>query len=47
GERRLQTSPRIGDGVIRHALTFTVKPGSEKKVADLLANYESPEARVD
>ncbi|EYT79086.1 SchA/CurD-like domain-containing protein [Streptomyces andamanensis] len=47
GERRLQTSPRIGDGVIRHALTFTVKPGSEKKVAELLANYESPTARVD
>ncbi|MFF9406383.1 SchA/CurD-like domain-containing protein [Streptomyces anandii] len=45
--RRLQTSPRIGDGVIRHALTFTVKPGSEKKVAELLANYKSPEARVD
>ncbi|MFD8611357.1 SchA/CurD-like domain-containing protein [Streptomyces sp. NPDC059631] len=47
GERRLQTSPRIGDGVLRHALTFTVKPGSEKKVAELLANYESPQARVD
>ncbi|MEW2292174.1 SchA/CurD-like domain-containing protein [Streptomyces sp. NPDC006743] len=47
GERQLQTSPRIGDGVIRHALTFTVKPGSEKKVAELLANYESPQARVD
>ncbi|MFI1165955.1 SchA/CurD-like domain-containing protein [Streptomyces sp. NPDC020801] len=46
-ERRLQTSPRIGDGVIRHALTFTVKPGSERKVAELLANYKSPEARVD
>ncbi|MFK4145796.1 SchA/CurD-like domain-containing protein [Streptomyces sp. NPDC004065] len=45
--RRLQTSPRIGDGVIRHALTFTVKPGSERKVAELLANYKSPEARVD
>ncbi|PZG84151.1 TcmI family type II polyketide cyclase [Streptomyces sp. NTH33] len=45
--RRLQTEPRIGDGVIRHALTFTVKPGSERKVAELLANYKSPEARVD
>jgi heme-degrading monooxygenase HmoA len=45
--RRLQAEPRIGDGVIRHALTFTVKPGSERKVAELLANYESPEARVD
>ncbi|MFF8596576.1 SchA/CurD-like domain-containing protein [Streptomyces sp. NPDC015220] len=47
GERRLQTSPRIGDGVIRHALTFTVKPGSEAKVAELLANYEPPEPQVD
>ncbi|MCH0555588.1 SchA/CurD-like domain-containing protein [Streptomyces sp. MUM 16J] len=46
-QRRLQTSPRIGDGVIRHALTFTVKPGSEKRVAEILANYASPEARVD
>ncbi|MFE0515577.1 SchA/CurD-like domain-containing protein [Streptomyces sp. NPDC058964] len=46
-KRRLQTSPRIGDGVIRHALTFTVKPGSEREVAKILANYASPEARVD
>ncbi|MGV9250634.1 SchA/CurD-like domain-containing protein [Streptomyces sp. NPDC003697] len=46
-ERRLQTSPRIGDGVIRHALTFTVKPGSERKVAEILAGYTSPEPRVD
>ncbi|WP_330458533.1 antibiotic biosynthesis monooxygenase [Streptomyces sp. NBC_00820] len=47
GNRRLQTHPRIGDGVIRHALTFTVKPGSEEKVAKLLADYDSPEAQVD
>ncbi|MFG2607871.1 SchA/CurD-like domain-containing protein [Streptomyces sp. NPDC048514] len=46
-QRRLQTAPRIGDGVIRHALTFTVKPGSEKKVAEILANYDSPQAQVD
>ncbi|MFD4956620.1 SchA/CurD-like domain-containing protein [Streptomyces sp. NPDC058451] len=46
-ERRLQDAARIGDGVIRHALTFTVKPGSEQKVADILANYEPPEADVD
>ncbi|MFG3343744.1 SchA/CurD-like domain-containing protein [Streptomyces sp. NPDC048018] len=38
---------REGDGVTRHALTFTVKPGSESKVAELLAGYESPEAQVD
>ena len=46
-ERRLQTSPRIGDGLIRHALTFTVKPGSEEAVAKILADYASPEPRVD
>ncbi|MEU5112735.1 SchA/CurD-like domain-containing protein [Streptomyces longwoodensis] len=43
----LQAAPRIGDGVIRHALTFTVKPGSEEKVAEILAGYASPEPRVD
>ncbi|MFD7435620.1 TcmI family type II polyketide cyclase [Streptomyces sp. NPDC059861] len=46
-ERHLQMSPRIGDGVIRHALTFTVKPGSEPEVAKILANYDSPETHVD
>ncbi|MDK1348162.1 SchA/CurD-like domain-containing protein [Streptomyces sp. 378] len=46
-DRRLQTAPRIGDGVIRHALTFTVKPGSEEIVAKILADYESPEPKVD
>ncbi|MFF4842278.1 SchA/CurD-like domain-containing protein [Streptomyces collinus] len=47
GERRLQAHPRIGDGVIRHALTFTVKPGTEKKVAKILSDYASPKAQVD
>jgi heme-degrading monooxygenase HmoA len=47
GKRRLQTSPRIGDGLIRHALTFTVKPGSEDTVARILAGYASPEPQVD
>lgn len=42
-----QVAARVGDGVARHALTFTVKPGSESKVAELLAGYESPEAQVD
>ncbi|MFF4904655.1 SchA/CurD-like domain-containing protein [Streptomyces sp. NPDC001260] len=46
-ERRLQSMPRIGDGVIRHALTFTVKPGSEEQVKKILADYASPEPRVD
>ncbi|MEU1596606.1 SchA/CurD-like domain-containing protein [Streptomyces sp. NPDC005708] len=46
-ERRLQVAPRIGDGKIRHALTFTVKPGSEQVVAKILADYASPESQVD
>jgi len=44
---RLQASPRIGDGVVRHALTFTVKPGSESTVARILADYAPPKAQVD
>ncbi|MGG2464815.1 SchA/CurD-like domain-containing protein [Streptomyces sp. RGM 3693] len=44
---RLQANPRVGDGVVRHALTFTVKPGSEATVADILSGYTSPAARVD
>ncbi len=44
---RLQAAPRIGDGVVRHAITFTVKPGSEEKVAEILAGYTSPRAKVD
>ncbi|MER7986710.1 SchA/CurD-like domain-containing protein [Streptomyces noursei] len=44
---RLQANPRVGDGVVRHALTFTVKPGSESMVADILSGYTSPAARVD
>jgi heme-degrading monooxygenase HmoA len=47
GRRDLQAAPRIGDGLIRHALTFTVKPGSEATVAKILADYASPEPRVD
>ena len=43
----LQSAARVGDGVARHALTFTVKPGSESKVAELLAGYQSPKAQVD
>ncbi|MGW5763335.1 SchA/CurD-like domain-containing protein [Streptomyces tendae] len=43
----LQAEPRVGDGVIRHALTFTVKPGSEEAVGKILADYASPEPRVD
>ncbi|WP_037886592.1 SchA/CurD-like domain-containing protein [Streptomyces viridochromogenes] len=43
----LQPAVRVGDGVTRHALTFTVKPGSESKVAEILAGYAPPQARVD
>ncbi|MFD5426127.1 SchA/CurD-like domain-containing protein [Streptomyces sp. NPDC127084] len=43
----LQPYARMGDGIVRHALTFTVKPGSEEIVAELLAGYKSPEPRVD
>ncbi|WP_282204068.1 SchA/CurD-like domain-containing protein [Kitasatospora fiedleri] len=40
--------PRPGpDGVVRHALSFTVKPGTEAEAAELLAGYRSPQARVD
>ncbi|MYS80876.1 SchA/CurD-like domain-containing protein [Embleya scabrispora] len=34
-------------GVVRCALTFTVKPGSEAEVARILAGYKSPKARVN
>ncbi|MFE4086691.1 SchA/CurD-like domain-containing protein [Streptomyces sp. YIM B13502] len=43
----LQTVARVGAGRTRHALTFTVKPGSESKVTDILANYDAPEARIN
>jgi heme-degrading monooxygenase HmoA len=44
---RLQEAPRVGEDVVRHALTYTVKPGSEATVADILTGYASPEAAVD
>ncbi|RNG24084.1 SchA/CurD-like domain-containing protein [Streptomyces botrytidirepellens] len=44
---RLQAAPRIGDGLVRHGLTFTVKPGAEKDVAAILADYAPVETRVD
>ncbi|CAL9371503.1 hypothetical protein SUDANB176_00878 [Streptomyces sp. enrichment culture] len=43
----LQKTARVGAGVTRHALTFTVKPGSESKVVDILANYDTPETRIN
>ncbi|HEX5567618.1 MAG TPA: SchA/CurD-like domain-containing protein [Streptomyces sp.] len=46
-QARTQALPRMGDGVVRHALTFTVKPGSESKVAEILSGYTPPETWVD
>ncbi|PWI42948.1 SchA/CurD-like domain-containing protein [Streptomyces sp. ICBB 8177] len=43
----LTAPPRRGDGVVRHAITFTVRPGSEPVVADILAGYTSPQPVVD
>ncbi|AQS67548.1 SchA/CurD-like domain-containing protein [Streptomyces pactum] len=40
-------APRIGGNVVRHALTFTVRSGSEEEVARLLSGYAPPDARVD
>ncbi|MGV9393392.1 SchA/CurD-like domain-containing protein [Streptomyces olivaceus] len=45
GEPR--SAPRVGGNVVRHALTFTVRPGSEPEVARLLSEYAAPDARVD
>lgn len=39
--------PLASGGIVRHALTFTVKSGSEPAVAEILANYSSPRAEVD
>ncbi|MBB4899663.1 heme-degrading monooxygenase HmoA [Streptomyces griseostramineus] len=43
----LQTEARVGPGVTRHALTFTVKPGSESKVVDILTHEDTPETRIN
>ncbi|MEV7612657.1 SchA/CurD-like domain-containing protein [Streptomyces sp. NPDC089799] len=43
----VQQAPRLGDDLVRHALTFTVRPGSEEAVAKLLAEYDPPSAKVD
>lgn len=42
-----EPAPRVGENVVRHALTFTVRPGSESKVAEILSDYTAPAARVD
>ncbi|MFJ2954116.1 SchA/CurD-like domain-containing protein [Streptomyces sp. NPDC087270] len=39
--------PLCSGGVVRHAITFTVKPGSEEAVAKLLSDYRAPRAQVD
>ncbi|MFE2049399.1 SchA/CurD-like domain-containing protein [Streptomyces sp. NPDC059459] len=43
----LNAAARIGNNVVRHALTFTVRSGSEDEVTRLLAGYAAPDARVD
>ena len=43
----LPSPPLTSGGIVRHAITFTVKPGSERTVAEILADYRSPRARVD
>jgi heme-degrading monooxygenase HmoA len=43
----LPAPPLASGGIVRHALTFTVKPGSESAVAEILANYGAPRAQVD
>lgn len=47
GTDPLPAPPLCHGGVVRHAITFTVKPGSEPRAAELLANYASPKAQVD
>jgi heme-degrading monooxygenase HmoA len=43
----LPASPLASGGIVRHGITFTVKPGSEPAVAEILASYSAPQARVD
>ncbi|HUN34943.1 MAG TPA: SchA/CurD-like domain-containing protein [Trebonia sp.] len=43
----LPAPPLASGGIVRHGITFTVKPGSEPAVAEILANYSAPQARVD
>ncbi|MDF3289535.1 SchA/CurD-like domain-containing protein [Streptomyces silvisoli] len=43
-ERHTERPP---DDVVRHAVTFTVKPGSEQAAARVLASYVSPDPEVD
>jgi len=43
----LPAPPLASGGIVRHGITFTVKPGSESAVAEILAHYSPPKARVD
>ncbi|WP_240957857.1 SchA/CurD-like domain-containing protein [Streptomyces barkulensis] len=38
---------RLGDGTVHHALTYTVRPGSESKVAEILSAFDPPDPDVD
>lgn len=43
---RARRAPVV-DGISRHAITFTVKPGSEQAASEILAGYAPPRADVD
>lgn len=43
----LPAPPLASGGIVRHGLTFSVKPGSEPAVAEILSSYSSPKAEVD
>jgi heme-degrading monooxygenase HmoA len=45
--RAQRQSEPPSDDVVRHAVTFTVKPGSEQAAAKVLAEYASPAPEVD
>jgi heme-degrading monooxygenase HmoA len=45
--RPVPAPPLSSGGIVRHGITFTVKPGSESAVAEILAGYSSPQAQVD
>lgn len=40
-------APKSHGGIVRHALTFTVRPGTERTVGEILAGYSPPAPRVD
>ncbi|MFH0240979.1 SchA/CurD-like domain-containing protein [Streptomyces sp. HK10] len=47
GGERPRPPVRLGDGTVHHALTYTVRPGSESKVAEILSGFAPPGPGVD